>query len=225
MPSSPDSTQMNASDERRDFTAVARRWNRKLHYFLGLYFLFFIWLFALTGLVLNHMSWGPDFQNGRKVANDERTIQVPAGKDRLEDARAIMRQLEITGEIEWIATPAAAGRFDFRVNRPSENCDIKVDLNTGRATVQRASIGAWHVTRILHTFTGVRAADNRNQRDWSVTRVWAFAMDAVAVGLIAMVGTSLWMWWVLKGKRVGGAVALAAGCLVCGWLLFGLRWV
>ena len=28
--------------------------NRKGHYYLGLYFLLFLWLFALTGLLLNH---------------------------------------------------------------------------------------------------------------------------------------------------------------------------
>jgi hypothetical protein len=37
----------------RDF----ERWNRKLHYYLGLYFLFFLWLFSATGLMLNHQQW------------------------------------------------------------------------------------------------------------------------------------------------------------------------
>ena len=32
-------------------------WNRRLHFYLGLYLLFFIWLFALTGLLLNHPKW------------------------------------------------------------------------------------------------------------------------------------------------------------------------
>ena len=35
-------------------------WNRKLHYYLGLYFLFFLWLFSLTGLMLNHQQWFSD---------------------------------------------------------------------------------------------------------------------------------------------------------------------
>jgi hypothetical protein len=32
-------------------------WNRRLHYYLGLYLLFFSWLFAFTGLLLNHPRW------------------------------------------------------------------------------------------------------------------------------------------------------------------------
>ncbi|HEX6070876.1 MAG TPA: hypothetical protein VFZ18_13670, partial [Longimicrobiaceae bacterium] len=35
-----------------------RSWTRRLHYYLGLYFLLFIWLFSLTGLLLNHSDWG-----------------------------------------------------------------------------------------------------------------------------------------------------------------------
>jgi hypothetical protein len=32
-------------------------WNRRVHYYLGLYLLFFIWLFAFTGVLLNHPRW------------------------------------------------------------------------------------------------------------------------------------------------------------------------
>ena len=31
-----------------------RTWNQKLHIYLGLYFLVFLWLFAVSGLLLNH---------------------------------------------------------------------------------------------------------------------------------------------------------------------------
>ena len=33
------------------------RWNRKLHFYSGLFLVFFLWLFALTGLLLNHPKW------------------------------------------------------------------------------------------------------------------------------------------------------------------------
>ena len=32
-------------------------WNRRVHFYLGLYLLFFTWLFAFTGLLLNHPRW------------------------------------------------------------------------------------------------------------------------------------------------------------------------
>jgi hypothetical protein len=78
---------------------------------------------------------------------------------------------------------------------------------------------------VLHTFTGVRAADTRNARDWTLTSVWAFSMDAVAVGLIVMVFSSYIMWYRLKPKRRGGIMALVLGFASCGAFLVGFHWL
>ena len=77
---------------------------------------------------------------------------------------------------------------------------------------------------ILHTFTGVRLGDTRNQRDWLLTSLWALAMDAVAAGLIVMVLSSLYMWYGLRTRRWLGLVALGLGLASCGFFVFGLRW-
>jgi len=198
-------------------------WNKRLHYFLGLYFLFFIWLFALTGLLLNHAWNFTEFWPNRKVTTSERTIAVPAAGSPLEQARAVMRQLDLTGEIQWLATKPDAQRLEFRVTRPGTQFDLKVDWPQARATVQRTAINAWGATRSLHTFTGVRMNDRQNERDWIVTTIWAYAMDAVAVGLAVLVLSGLVMWYTLPAKRTWGALALFTGGLVCGWVVFALR--
>ena len=90
-------------------------WNRKMHYYLGLYFLFFLWLFAFSGLLLNHSSWKfAQFFPNRKVSKVERSIQPPTDASDMEQARDLMRQLGIHGEIEWTAPRSDAGRLDFR---------------------------------------------------------------------------------------------------------------
>ena len=50
---------MELAGERRTRGAVdtVLVWNRRVHYYLGLFLLFFIWLFAFTGLLLNHPRW------------------------------------------------------------------------------------------------------------------------------------------------------------------------
>jgi hypothetical protein len=103
--------------------------------------------------------------------------------------------------------------------------DVKADLQEGRATVQRTQLNAWGVMHVLHTFTGVPAADSRNRRDWTLTTIWALSMDAVAVGLIVMVLGSYVMWFRLREKRVGGFVALALGFISCGTFIGALRWL
>src|SRR4051794_33834212 len=115
---------------------LVKLWSRKLHYYLGLYFLFFVWLFAFTGLLLNHGSWQfAEFWPNRKVSNFERAIEPPAYGDREEQAKAVMRQLGIHGEIQWGSTTEE--RLEFQVNRPGQNFAVKADLGQRLARVER----------------------------------------------------------------------------------------
>jgi hypothetical protein len=69
------------------------------------------------------------------------------------------------------------------------------------------------------------ADDPRNSRDWALTHLWAYSMDAVAVGMIYMVLSSLYMWLRLPQKRLPGAIVLGLGSLSCGLFCVGLRWL
>ena len=221
---------------REDELAVERRtrgavdtvlvWNRRVHYYLGLFLLFFIWLFAFTGLLLNHPRWQfAQFWPNRIQSTTERTIAAVAAANDIDRARDVMRQLGVAGELQWPATQPANGPFTFQVTRPGLNIDVKADLQAGRATVQRTQLNAWGVMHILHTFTGAPAADSRNRRDWTLTTLWALSMDAVAGGLIVMVLGSYVMWFRLKAKRIGGIIALALGFISCGAFIGALRWL
>src|ERR1043165_1990609 len=176
---------------------VLERWNLKLHYYAGLFLLFFLWLFAVTGLVLNHPTWSfAESWTKRTDTNSERTIAAlgPELRSDLAQAREIMRQLGIEGEILWTTTRTDADQFDFQVRRPGHFFFIKADLARKRVTVQQSDVNLWGVMKALHTFTGVQMDDPRNSRDWALTSLWAFSMDAVAAGLILMVLSSLYLW-------------------------------
>jgi hypothetical protein len=199
-------------------------WNRRLHFYLGLYLLLFLWLFAFTGLLLNHPKWTfADFWPSRTQTTTARPIERPPAGPDLAQAQNILRQFGLTGEIEWTSARADAGRLDFRASRPGHLFEIKADLERRTATVQRTDVNGWGVMRILHTFTGVKAGDPRNQRDWILTSVWAFSMDAVAGGLLVMVFGSYYMWWRLPRRRTWGLVALLSGWSACALFVAGLR--
>ena len=203
------------------------RWNRKLHYYAGLFLLFFLWLFAVTGLVLNHPTWSfAESWANRKERNYEKEMTVPGPevKGDLAQAREILRQLGIAGEILWTTTRVDPNQFDFQVRRPGHFFFIKADFAKRRVNVRQSEVNLWGVIKVLHTFTGV-LDDPPNRRDWALTTMWAYSMDAVAVGLIFMVLSSLYMWWELPPKRVPGAVVLAVGSLVCALFCVGLRWL
>ncbi len=208
---------------RRSWLPRFETWNRKLHYYLGLYFLFFLWLFSLSGLLLNHGGWKfAEFWPNRTERFYERAIQVPPPGAGLERARHLMRQLGITGEIEWPAGPQNAKMLTFDVNRPGTMNHVVADLLNGRAAVKQTRINAWGIVHVLHTFSGVRMDSPERNRDWVMTSAWVFSMDALAVGLLAMVFSSYYLWFRLKGKRRLGMVALAAGIAICAVFVLGL---
>jgi uncharacterized protein len=208
----------------RSFADVFGLWNRRIHYYTGLYLLWFVWLFAFTGLLLNHPKWTfAEFWPTRTQTSFERQIKRPSAGTDLYQARDILQQLGLTGEIEWTSTRTDSGRFDFRASRPGRTFEIKADLDREQVAVQRIDVNAWGVMRILHTFTGARIGDSRNQRDWILTSVWALSMDGVAIGMIVMVLGSYYMWWRLPGKRATGLFALISGWLACVLFVVGLR--
>ena len=183
-------------------------------------------MFALTGLLLNHSSWAfQQFYPSRKISKFARAIEAPAAASDLDQARAVMTQLGIDGEIAWGAPRRDPARLAFNVSRPGRVYQVQADLKEGRATVTAMQFNGWGVLRTLHTFVGASPDDPRNRRDWILTSLWALAMDAVAAGIILMVLSSIYMWWALPGKRAAGLVTLALGTAVGGLFVFGLRWL
>jgi hypothetical protein len=188
-------------------------WNRKLHYYLGLYFLFFLWLFSLTGLMLNHQQWFRDLYQRQETAS-EQTIDTPQGTTQREQTIDVMKQLHLRGEIDWPASQPA-GHLDFNVARPNGAAQVRVDVGAKRASIKEFKNGKLHAFQIFHTFSGTRFNQPSSERDWMVTTVWVMAMDALAVGLIVMVLGSYYMWWRLKKRKGLGIMALGAGFAAC----------
>src|SRR5262245_50085040 len=94
-------------------------WNRKLHYYLGLYLLFFLWLFSFTGLLLNHPQWRfAEFWPQRKETRFEQAIEPTSSASDLDRARELMSELNLAGEIDWPGGRRQPGLLEFTVNRP-----------------------------------------------------------------------------------------------------------
>ena len=169
----------------------------------------------------------PESWNNRKETNYVREITGlgPEVKGDLNQAREIMGQIGIEGEILWTTTRTDPNQFEFQVRRPGHFFFLKADLAQKRVTLRQADVNLWGVIKVLHVFTGVSMDDPRQSRDWVLTTLWAFSMDAVAAGLIFMVLSSLYMWYELPQKRLPGAVVLGLGSLICGLFCIGLRWI
>ena len=118
---------------------------------------------------------------------------------------------------------AKTGALRFQVQRPGTAFQVMVDLPGKSAEVEQRGPGGWRLVHTLHTFTGASLTDAERQRNYPLTVVWIIAMDALALGLIVMLGTGLYLWWQLRSKRLPGFLALGAGTAICLWLVFGRR--
>lgn len=203
-------------------------WNRKLHNYVGLFLLCFIWLFAVSGVLLNHPTWEfAQFWPNREQSSRTVAIRVPPPGDEVSRARDLMGQTGVWGEIERITSRAEAESpgLDVRVLKPGRITDIKADFRAGRATVEQIQTNTWGVVHWLHHFTGVRMDRPEMRRDWAMTYLWSLAMDAVCIGLIFLVASALYMWYPEIGKRRLGWSFLGAGVFSCGLFVFGLSWI
>jgi hypothetical protein len=196
--------------------------NRKIHVWLGLYFLLFIWLFAFSGLVLNHQWKFTEFYPSEEKRLSTHVIQAPATTDDRMAAKALAEQLQLRGEVGGAARDEATRQLRFQVQRPGTAFAVTADLAKGTAEVEQRGPGGWRLLHTLHTFTGVSLTDAERQRNWPLTYVWIIAMDALALGLIVMLGSGFYLWWQLRSRRAIGLVSLGAGSALCLWLLFGL---
>jgi hypothetical protein len=195
-------------------------WNRKLHFYLGLYFLFFLWLFSATGLMLNHQQWFRGLYQ-RAETSYQKPTETPRGDTDADRARDIARQLDLRGEIDWPASQPV-GHLDFNVNRPNGAAQVRADLNAKQTYIKEFDNTALHAFQTFHTFSGSRFNQPATQRDWIVTSLWVWAMDALAVGLMVMVLGGYYMWWRSKQARMLGWAVLALGFASCGLFVSGL---
>ena len=203
--------------------SAAETWNRKLHIFLGLFFLFFLWLFCLSGVVLNHPKWSiAGFWNKRKQMSVESQVFRPVETEDLPAARNLMTQLRIRGEISGEVSRAKSGEFAFRVARPGDIYDISADFSKGLARVDQVHVNGWGILNMLHTFSGVRRTDPTLHQNWWATWIWRFSMDALSGGLVLMVLSGIYIWYGRARQRRSAMLALAFGILAVAGLVAGI---
>ncbi len=199
---------------------VFEKWNKKIHIYLGLYLLLFLWLFSVSGLFLNHPKW---FGGQPQRATLETQVEMPESGDPLSKAQNLMGQLELIGEAIF-REDQKPGQFAFIAMRPDERTFVNVDLETRLAKVTHVEGNVGQMLGNLHTFSGVRPiwGERESVRDWLPTRIWGFCIDALAVGVILLVASSLYMGLRQKEKRLPVAASFVIGIAVCSFFIWGL---
>lgn len=199
-------------------------WNRKLHIHIGLFLLLFIWLFSLSGLLLNHGGWKfSSFWEQRKRNEIVTHMAFPSQLDSAALLHSVMDKLGISGEVTNVKYSADA--LDFRVTSPGKGKELHVDRVKGTVTRKEYELNIWGKIRTLHTFNGVDRNNSSKEENWLVTSVWKFAMDGIAILLIFLCVSSWIMWYKIRNDYKWSAFILMAGFLTSLYFVYLIRWL
>jgi hypothetical protein len=187
-------------------------WTLDLHFYLGLFLCPFILVFAVSTLLLNHPGQPPPESSARNTtARQHVELETRLGVDALEQARSILRQLGVTGEIAYVRHQAREERLLIPVNKPGEATTVEVDLRTATATVSHQPQGLGAALIYLHKKPGPHNVKFRG--NWVYMAWWAVLADTVVYVSFFLTVSGLYLWWMLKAERTVGWVLFGTGAL------------
>lgn len=196
--------------------------NRKIHIHIGLFLLLFIWLFSLSGLLLNHGNWKfASFWEQRKETKRVNIIKVYNGLDSLNLIKDIITQLKISGEVQ--NTQLNSDSVDFQIVYPGHIQNVHVDLHRGTCIEKDIKLNFWGKLHMLHTFNGENRQNEDAGPNWLITRIWKFSMDAIAVGLILITISSWLMWYKIRWNYPFSTFALIVGFIIAIYFVILIR--
>jgi len=196
------------------------KWNRKIHIFLGLFLLVFIWLFGFSGLLLNHHWEFAKSWEKRKEMNYEKTIQISKEKERFTLAQGIMNELNLKGNIYNLRFSSDTSQLNFIIAKPGMRYDIRAHLKNGNILINETKLDQWNIMTFLHTLRNP-VSKEKGERYLSVwASVWSFCIDIVSIGLIVICLGGWYLWFQVGRRRFYfGLISITGGFILCIYFL------
>jgi hypothetical protein len=184
------------------------QWSRWLHVYLSMVSFAILFIFAVTGLTLNHQQW---------FAKQQKTTQY---KGQL-DPRWLTGNVANLEIVEYLRTHQNISKAvnDFRVDDgqvsvsfkgPGYEATVFIDRQTGAYDVTETKMGLAAILNDLH-----------KGRDSGKAWGWVIDVSAVFMTFVSLSGIVLILF--LQKRRFSGLIAGAAGAVLC-YIIY-LLWV
>lgn len=197
------------------------KWNRKIHIHLGLFSLLFIWLFGISGLLLNH-HW--EFANSwerRKIISYDKIIEISHVREKHILVNEIMDKLNMNGSIVNLRYSTDSVYLNFIASKPGMRYDIQVGLNDGKTLIKEIKLDEWAVLRSLHKLRNPTQKERGERYQPILAFIWSFSLDIISVSLIIICLGGWYMWLQIPKKRFYlGLVSISGGFIFCIYFLF-----
>ena len=190
---------------------------RALHLYIGLFISPFVLIFAVSVLVFDH----PQFINKIAPSKDLPEVNlkldsIPIRSTNMLTARAILKKLDISGEVDYINKKDSS--FSFPVRVPGKLIQISVNTSSGKVSIARTDEGVLRGTTYLHSMPGPHNAAIRGNSGFM--KVWRYFVDATVYSVLFLTLSGIFLWYFLQSERKLGIYAAGIGILVMIGLLY-----
>jgi hypothetical protein len=175
------------------------RWMRNVHLILGLVFVVYGLLFAVSSLFIMYRPWLP-----AGAEDTQRTVQVTADAARTPRSLALelMRNHGLQGDLRDIEQTDEG--VQFVVIRPGTRAEVAYSPSRGEASIKTRRQGFLETLVQLHTNHGF-------WHDFVPSNAWSLLTVLGSAGLFLLGATGIYLWFCHHEERLIGGVILAVG--------------
>ncbi len=174
---------------------------RNVHLILGLVFVVYALLFALSSLFIIYRPWLPSTQQESKIV-----VRVTADQAATPRALALelMRNHDLKGDLRQIEQTDEG--MKFVVVRPGTRNEVTYARASGEAEIKSQRQGFLETLAQLHTNHGF-------WHDFLPSNGWALLSLLGSIGLFLLGATGIYLWFCHHEERVIGGILLGLGLI------------
>ena len=192
------------------------KWNLKIHIYIGLFLLFFTWLFGISGLLLNHHWEFASFWEERKEISYDKTIQISEEREQFALVNEIKNKLNLNGSISNLSFSNDSILLNFIISKPGTRYDIKANLHDGNILISEMKFNKWGIMRALHTLRNPTSKEMDVKQQAAMATIWGVSVDVLSVSLIVLCLGGWILLLQVRGKRFYlGLISIGCGLTLC----------
>ena len=185
---------------------------RDTHLLLVLFFCVFVLLFGVSSIRFAHNSWFDDEPEVTELTVSVEASQVTSPRAL---ARHLMREHGYRGELGKIREND--GEVTFDISRIGTIHEIRYEQGDDRVHVRLRVFPFTAMLTWMHTHFGFGY-------EYWLHILWGWLMLLTSIGLLALGGTGIYLWFKIYRERLVGSILLF-GNLIFGIALIALLWI
>jgi hypothetical protein len=180
---------------------------RRTHMYLALFLFPWVFMYALSTLVMNHRAiFVAHYGEGPVPYEQERRLTYDGGFAETADLRAISKQILMSVDLDGAHGVSRQKNGNIVINRNDLVMPRRLTYSPADRSlvIERMQPRANSFLERFHRRRGYATG-------YRLDTIWAGTVDAFLAAMIFWVASGLWMWWEMRVTRPLGLAAIAAG--------------